>query len=110
VLEASDDEQINAAICKALLNDHPHQTTGVLMLVNKIEINNWIGHYQNYEDPYNDLPALPTVVIASSIVMTVTIQEDTPIPIMTTQATITDKDLGSIIVEGQQCSACAPAP
>jgi hypothetical protein len=55
-----------------------------------------------YKDPYNNLPTLPTVVIVSPIATTVTIQEDTLIPITTTQATMADKDLGSIIVRGQQ--------
>jgi hypothetical protein len=76
----------------------------------KIEIDDWIEHFQIYKDPYNNLPALPTVVIAPPIAATVTIQEDKPISITTTQATIVDKDLGSIIVGGQQRSACAPAP
>ncbi len=84
VLKASDDEQINATIRNALLDNLPRQTTGVLTAVVKIEINNWIEHNQNYEDPYNNLPALPTVVIAPPIAMTVTIQEDTLIPITTT--------------------------
>jgi hypothetical protein len=110
VLKASNDEQINTAIHNALLDNLPHQTTGVLRAINEIKINDWIKHYQNYKDPYNDLPAMPSVVIAPLIVMTVTIQEDTLIPIMTTQAIIADEDLGSIIIGGQQCSARVPAP
>jgi hypothetical protein len=45
VLEASNNEGINAAIRNALLEDLPHQTTGVLMAVDKIKINDWIKHY-----------------------------------------------------------------
>jgi hypothetical protein len=105
-LKASNDENVDAAICNASLDNLPCNTTGVLMAGDKIEINNWIEQQQTCKDPYHDLPALSTVAIQPKA--TPAIVPNIPTPAVATDAE--DEDLGSIIIGGIPCSARAPTP
>ncbi len=78
-------------------------------MVNNIEIDDWIEQQQTYEDPYNDLPVLPTVAIPPEVTPAI-INYDAPIPTPAVATVTEDKDLGSILIGGVHCSACAPTP
>jgi hypothetical protein len=108
-LEASNDEHINTAICNAFLDDLPCNTSGVRMAFDKIEIHDWIKQQQTWEDPYNDLLALPTMAIPPKV-MPAIIHDNDPIRKPSVATNTEDKDLGSIIIGGVHCSASAPAP
>ncbi len=109
MLEASNNEHIHATKCNASLNDLPGNTTGVLTAVADIDIDNLIEQQQTYEDPYNNLPALPTVAIPPKATPTI-IHNNAPIPTPTIPTVTEDENLRSIIIGGVRCSAHAPAP
>jgi hypothetical protein len=109
VLKASNNERTNVTIRNASLDDLPRNIAGGLTAVNKIKIDDWIKQQQTFKDPYNDLPALPSVAILPKATPAI-IHDDYPIPTPAVATDTEDEDLGSIIIRGVHCSAHAPTP
>ncbi len=107
MLEASNDECIEAVIRNTSLDYLPCNTTGVLMAADDIEINDWIEQQQTYEDPYNELPTLPTVAIPPEVTPAI-IHDNAPILTPAIVTVTEDEDLGSIVIRGVRHSAHVP--